>query len=232
MKIVRKFIALSIGILIVLSSLPATQDSIRSSVNLTAGSGLYFTDYTCLNNWLINYNYPTLPSGSGSGTLGLIWDISDRWATGIQLNSSASGVSKKSGYAVSYQSSALDFMLMFKIIQNTYFTLGPVGSIEFRTIGVSLERALSSQASMNDLFSQSNGFSQNTGARLRNSARNLGAGIQIETNRKETRTQIGVRTMASGGSKSRWEVNEQILFDSPRNGIRGIQVLAFIKFRL
>ena len=223
-----------VGFLLVLqiSKVLAESDSIQPKVKIIAGTGMYFSDLSCINTWFNYYNYPTLPSGSGMGLMGINWEITEKWSGGFQIGQSSSGVQRKSGYGVSYQSTAFDVYAVWKLIRTRNFSLGPVGGGEFRALNINVERALSAKASLDDLLSHSNTLSTNSGAVLRNSARNLEFGIWAETNFPSKRTQTGIRILGSGGNRSRWQMNDQILYDSPRNGIRGIQVEAFLSFRL
>jgi hypothetical protein len=230
-----KFVKASlIGFLLILQSLVvhAKSDTFQPKVKLIAGTGMYFSDLSCMNRWFAYYNYPTLPSGSGMGLLGINWEVTEKWSGGFQISQSNSGVQRKSGYGVSYQSAAFDVYAVWKVIRTRNFSLGPVGGFEFRALNINVERAISAKASLDDLLSQSNNLSSNSGAILRNSARNLHFGICFETNFPSKRTQTGIRILGSGGSGSRWQMNDQILYDSPRNGIRGIQAEAFLSFRL
>lgn len=213
------------------STLKAVQDSAKVSVKIVAGTGSYFMDHSCLNRWFKTYNYPTLPSGAGLGGIGLAWNW-DRWIAGLQLNTASSGVTKQSGYSMAYQTNALDMLIAYTILRTQHLRLSTAAVMEFRNIEISLERSLSSQSNLNDLLAHSNGFMQNTGATLKNSARNIGCGLILESNRIKHRTNIGLKAIASAGSRSRWNLNEQPLYDSPNNGLRGIQVQAFISFRL
>ncbi len=210
----------------------ADSDTIQPKVKIIAGTGMYFNDLSCMNTWFDYYNYPTLPSGSGMGLLGINWELTKKWSAGFQISQSNSGVQRKSGYGVSYQSAALDVYAVWKLIRMRNFSLGPIAGFEARSVNINMEKTLSAKASLDDLLSHSNTLSSNSGAILRNSARNLEFGIWIETNFPSQRTQTGIRILGSGGSGSRWQMNEQILYDSPRNGIRGIQVDAFLSFRL
>ncbi len=223
-----------VGFLLMLQVLKVQADSdpIQPKVKIIAGTGMYFSDLSCINRWFSYYNYPTLPSGSGMGLLGLNWELSEKWSGGFQISQSSSGVQRKSGYGVNYQSAALDVYAVWKLIRMRNFSIGPVAGFEVRNLNINVEKVLSAKASLDDLLSHSSTLSSNSGAVLRNSARNLEFGIWLETNFPSQRTQTGIRILGSGGSGSRWQMNEQILYDSPRNGIRGIQVEAFLSFRL
>lgn len=192
---------------------------------------MYFADFSCLNTWFQYYNYPELPSGSLSGYGAISWQQERGIRVGLAISRSASGQQSRGGYVTGYSTGALSVRAGYALIQLGNWSLISVGMVEFRNAEVRMERNLPSTVTLDDFLAGNGSFARNTGGVLRKSGRNLGGGLQFEWNGGKG-VEAGFTVAGTTGNRSRWEVNDQSLPDSPRYGLRGIVTEAYVGIRL
>lgn len=210
---------------------PANRVSRDIQVIVTGGGGMYFADFSCLNSWFKYYNYPELPSGSLSGYGSISWQQERGLRVSLAVSRSVSGKQSRGGYVTGYSTGALSVRAGYSLLHLGNWSLIPVGMVEFRNAGVRLERNLPSTVTLDDLLAGTGGFARNTGALLQKSGRNLGGGLQLEWDEGKG-VVAGFTVAGTTGNRSRWELNDQFLPDSPRYGLRGIITEAYLGFRL
>lgn len=233
MSLYRYFILLLLLPLALLGQEAKKADRLPRDIQIMikGGGGMYFANFSCLNTWFKYYDYPELPSGSLSGFGAISWQQDRGFRVSLAVSRRASGQQFRGGYTIGYSTEALSMRAGYALVRLGNWSMIPMGMVEFRNAGVRLERNLPSSVTLDDLLSGNGGFSRNTGAVLRKSGRNLGGGIQFEWDGGKG-VVAGFTVAGTTGSRSRWELNDQVLPDSPRNGLRGMITEAYLGIRL
>lgn len=194
----------------------ASTDS--AGVRVYMHSGIYAADVVCMNAWFRYFGYPVLSSGSGSGGAGMYLFWGKGWKTGGEIFYAASGIQSAGGYKAQYRSSGMNIWVSKRVLYWKKIALSPLAGIEARNMKIELQKDLSAQSSLDNLLSDQTP----AGMTLSTDARNVVAGLEAGT-RLGNRIQLSGRCVWSGGSRNRWEVNQQTLYDSPTSGIRGFR---------
>jgi hypothetical protein len=190
-----------------------------SGISVRIGMGIIRPDINCLNRRFTALNYPEAYATLPAGAVEFVLRANDNWEGGFRFQSGRSGTKSKGGYQSETEIRMAKFMINRGIITTGKVRWGVSVGAESSSLAVTLTRNLPASLNFTQFLNGPNdpGY-VSPGGKLITNALNLGGGIWMKF---PVGKNLEIRALGEwyGGTKKYWQLNDQLLKDSPKTGI-------------